>query len=310
MQQSPAGLRLGSTEWGLILLQSMLWGSSYFFVAMVQGELPVVTVTALRTLPSAAVLVLVVVFALGYRLPARLSDWLLFMGFAAVNTLIPHLLVVWGQSRATGGMAAILNATAPIFGIFLAHLLTHDEKLSVRKLAGILVGVAGVVILVGRDFALGSGLDILARLALLGAPLLYMCANIFARRKLAEHPPFVIAVMQMLCAMIWSVPLALAIDRPWTSPWPSMQAWVAIVGMGVFGSALSSLCHFTVLRRAGATNASLVTLIMPLTPILLGSLFLGETLSAREIFGACVIAGALLVIDGRVLQWTLGSLRR
>ncbi len=297
-----APLRLGATEWGLILLQSMLWGSSYFFVAMVQGQMPVLSVTALRTFPAAAVL-LIVVFALGYRLPAQLGHWLLFLKFAAINTYIPHLLVVWGQSRATGGMAAILNATAPVFGIFLAHLLTHDEKLSAHKLAGILVGVVGVIILVGYDFAIGSGLDILARLALLAAPLLYVFANIFARKNLSEHPPFVIALMQMLCSMIIAVPIALVVDQPWHNPLPSLQAWTAIIGMGVFGSGLSSLCHFTVLRRAGATNASLVTLIMPLTPIFLGGLFLGETLTGRDILGACVIATALILIDGRVLQW-------
>jgi drug/metabolite transporter (DMT)-like permease len=278
----------------------MLWGSGYFFVAMIQGEMSTITVTAMRTLPAAAVL-LTVVLSLGYRLPAEWSQWRLFIGFAAINTFIPHLLVVWGQSRATGGMAAILNATAPVMGIFLAHALTKDEKLSANRLAGVLAGLAGVVILVGYDFALGSGLDVLARIALLGAPLCYVLANIFARTKLAAHPPFVIAVMQMLGAMIISVPIALVLDPPWNNPLPSSKALLAIVGMGALGSGFSALCHFTVLRRAGATNASLVTLIMPLTPILLGGLFLGEMLSTRDIIGACVIATALILIDGRVL---------
>ena len=94
--------------------------------------------------------------SLGYRLPATLAEWRLFIGFSAFNTVLPFVLIVWGQSRATGGMAAILNATAPLFGIFLAHMLTHDEKLSWNKLAGILVGIAGVGILVGYDFAVGS----------------------------------------------------------------------------------------------------------------------------------------------------------
>ena len=300
-------LRLGATEWGLIGLQSMLWGSSYFFVAMLQGQLPVMTISALRTIPSLAVL-LVVVLSLGYRLPAEWSHWRLFLAFAMVNTFLPHLLVVWGQSRATGGMAAILNATAPVFGIFLAHVFTHDEKLSANKLAGILMGLAGVIVLVGYDMALGSGLDLLARLALLAAPLLYMVANIFARTKLSAHPPFVIAVMQMIGAMVLAVPLALIVDQPWNGPAPSLQALLAIAGMGIFGSGLASLCHFTVLRRAGATNASLVTLIMPLTPILLGGFFLGERLSAREITGALIIAGALIVIDGRLLRRARGWL--
>ncbi|MDX2204794.1 MAG: DMT family transporter [Hyphomicrobiaceae bacterium] len=300
MQGAPtAPLKLGAAEWGLILLQSMLWGSGYFFIAMLQGELSTITVTALRTIPAAAVL-LTVVLSLGYRLPAEWRQWRLFIGFAVLNTFIPHLLVVWGQSRATGGMAAILNATAPVMGIFLAHVLTHDEKLSAHRLAGVIAGLVGVVILVGYDFALGSGLDVLARLALLGAPLCYVLANIFARTQLAAHPPFVIAVMQMLGSMIIAIPAMLIFDPPWTHAPPSSKALLAIAGMGIFGSGLSALCHFTVLRRAGATNASLVTLIMPLTPILLGGLFLGERLSARDITGAAVIATALILLDGRV----------
>jgi drug/metabolite transporter (DMT)-like permease len=222
-----------------------------------QPELPALTIAA-RTLP-ASVALLLIVLSLGYRLPATLAEWRLFILFAGFNSVLPFVLIIWGQSRATGGMAAILNAASPLFGIFLAHLLTHDEKLSLDKLAGILVGIAGVAILVGPDLALGSGADVAARLALLAAPLCYVCANIFARRRLGNYPPFVVAAMQMVGAIFVAFPLALAVDRPWTLPVPSLTILAAIAGMGVLGSALASLCHFTVLQRAGRTNATLVT---------------------------------------------------
>lgn len=296
-----APLRMGAVEWGLIALQSMLWGSSYFFIAIVQPELPALTITALRTIPASLTLV-TIVLALGYRMPATLAEWRLFILFAAFNTVLPFLLIVWGQARATGGMAAILNASAPLFGIFLAHVLTHDEKLSWNKFAGILVGIVGVGILVGYDFALGSSADVLARLALLAAPLLYVCANIFARRKLGHYPPFVVAMMQMVGSIFVAIPLALAIDHPWTLPMPSLKVAASIVGMGLLGSAFASLCHFTVLHRAGATNALLVTLIMPLTPIILGGIFLGERLTTRDMVGAVIIAAALVIIDGRLFR--------
>ena len=294
-------LRLGGVEWGLIALQSMLWGSSYFFIAVAQPELPALTIAALRTIP-ASIALLLIVLSLGYRLPATLAEWRLFILFAAFNTVLPFLLIVWGQSRATGGMAAILNASAPLFGIFLAHLLTHDEKLSAHKLAGILVGIVGVGILVGYDFAVGSRADVLARLALLAAPLCYVCANIFVRNRLGHYPAFVVAVMQMVGATFVAIPLAMVIDRPWNLPAPSGTVLGAILGMGLLGSAFAPLCHFTVLRRAGATNASLVTLIMPLTPVLLGAAFLGERLTPREMAGALVIAAALIIIDGRLVR--------
>jgi drug/metabolite transporter (DMT)-like permease len=245
---------------------------------------------------------LLIVLSLGYRLPATLAEWRLFLLFSAFNTVLPFVLIVWGQARATGGMAAILNSTAPLFGIFLAHLLTHDEKLSWNKLAGFLVGMAGVGILVGYDFAFGASADVLAKLALLAAPLCYVCANLFVRARLGHYPPFVVAVMQMVGAVFVTFPLAFAIDQPWTLPAPSLTALGAIVAMGLFGSALASLCHFTVLQRAGATNASLVTLIMPLTPILLGGVFLGDRLTPRDMVGALVIAAALVIIDGRLFS--------
>jgi drug/metabolite transporter (DMT)-like permease len=296
-----APLRLGAVEWGLIGLQSMLWGSSYFFIEIAQPELPAFTLAALRTVPAAATL-LAIVLPLGYRLPATLAEWRLFVGFSVFNTVLPFLLIIWGQARATGGMAAILNATAPLFGIVLAHLLTHDEKLSWNKVAGILVGIAGVGILVGGDVAAGASTDLMARLALIAAPLCYVLANVYVRRRLGRYPPFTIAAMQMVGAMLVAIPLALAVDRPWSLAAPSLAALGAVVGMGVLASALAPLCHFTVLRRAGATNASLVTLVMPLTPILLGGIFLGERLSARDVAGALVIAAALVIIDGRALR--------
>ena len=296
-----APLRLGAVEWGLICLQSMLWGSSYFFIAIVQPELPALTVAALRTIPASAALLLIVL-SLGYRLPATRAEWRLFILFAAFNNVLPFVLIVWGQARATGGMAAILNSTAPLFGIFLAHLLTHDEKLSWNKVAGIVVGISGVAILMGYDFAASSRADVLARLALLAAPLCYVCANIFARKKLGHYPPFVVAMMQMVGAIFVTFPLALAFDQPWTLAAPSWKVLGAIAGMGILGSALAALCHFTVLQRAGATNASLVTLIMPLTPIVLGGVFLGDQLTPRDMAGALVIAAALIIIDGRVFR--------
>jgi drug/metabolite transporter (DMT)-like permease len=307
---APTPLRLGATEWGLIALQSMFWGSSYFFIEIAQPELPPLTIAALRTLPASAAL-LAIVLSLGYRLPATRAEWGTFILFSAFNSVLPFVLIVWGQARTTGGMAAILNATAPLFGIFLAHLLTHDEKLSAPKLAGILVGIAGVGILVGPEFTSGAGVaDVLARLALIAAPLCYTLANIFARARLAHYPAFVVAAMQMVGAVFVAFPLAFVVDQPWSLPLPSWTALGAIVGMGVLGSALAALCHFTVLQRAGTTNASLVTLIMPVTPIVLGGLFLGETLAPRDIAGALVIAAALLIIDGRLGRRLWAGLRR
>ena len=293
-------LQMGAAEWGLLVLHSMLWGSAFFFIAIANREWPALSITALRLVPAAMILI-TVVLALKLRLPASLATWGRFVLLAAFNNFIPFVLIVWAQQEVSGGIAAVFNATTPVFALFLAHIYTHDEKLSANKIAGIVMGVAGVAILVAPDLMGGSKAGALAKLALIGAAVCYAAAAIYAR-SFASYPPLVIAAGQMTGALILAVPIALLLDRPWTLPAPSTAALASIIGTGVFASALASICYFTILKRAGATNALLVTLLLPMTPIVLNGVFLGERMTLREISGAVVIGLALVVIDGRLLR--------
>lgn len=293
-------LRMGALEWALLGLHSMLWGSAFFLAELAIPELPLTTIAAFRLIP-AALLVVGICFALGYRLPAAWDAWVGFLALAVVNNITPMLLILWAQHQVTGGMAAVFNATTPLFGLFLGHFLTHDEKISSHKLAGILTGIAGVGVLVGLDVAAGAASGVLAKLALLGAALCYAAAGFYAR-NFAATPPFVLAAGQMIGACLLAIPLALLVDRPWALPRPSSTAVGAVVAMGLFGSALASLCYFTLIKRAGATNAMLVTLLLPVTPMILGSLFLGDSFTLREVAGAAIVALALVIIDGRLLR--------
>jgi drug/metabolite transporter (DMT)-like permease len=294
----PASLRMGAPEWGLLGLHSMLWGSAYFFAELAVPEIPVLTIAAFRLIP-AALLMAGICLWLGYRLPATSREWRRLILLAAVNNVAPMLLILWAQRDLTGGLAAVFNATTPLFGVFLAHAFTQDERLSITKLTGILVGIAGVAVLVGADLPGGLGSGAVAKLALLGAALCYAIAGVYARR-FPRYPPQNLAIGQMIGALALSMPIALLVDQPWKLSLPSAKAAGAVAAMGLFASALAALCYFTVLKRAGATNAMLATLLVPLTPIVLGGLFLGETLAPHEITGAGIIALALLIIDGRL----------
>ena len=310
-------LQLGPREWVLIALQSMLWGSAFFFIAVAGREMGVFTITMLRLLPALA-LVGSVLYALGLRIPATLGEWRVFLAFSTLNSFIPFVLTVYGQREVSGGMAAVLNTTAPLIAMCLAHVLTVDEKFSSRKVAGLLVGMAGVALVVGLPGLIGGSAaaagfgggstaarhapTLLSQLAIVAAAACYAVANVFGRRAFAAYHPFVIAFGQMLGSLVIAVPFALVIDQPWRAGAPSGQALAAVLAMGVLGSGLSSLCHFTVLKRAGVVNAMLAPIIMPLTPITLGWLFLDERLTVRELVGAGVIALALVIIDGRLLR--------
>jgi drug/metabolite transporter (DMT)-like permease len=289
---------MGASEWTLLGLHSMFWGSAFFFAEMAIPEIPALTIAAFRLIPAALVIAGVCLW-LGYRLPATWREWARLVLLAATNNVTPILLILWAQREVTGGIAAVFNATTPLFGVFLAHAFTHDERLSLVKVTGILVGISGVAVLVGADLLGGFDSGGLAKLALLGAALCYALSGVYAR-QFSQYPAQILAAGQMIGALMLSMPIALLVDQPWTLSPPSAKAAGAVVGMGLFASALAALCYFTVLKRAGATNAMLATLLVPLTPIILGGLFLGETLTPREITGACIIALALLTIDGRL----------
>jgi drug/metabolite transporter (DMT)-like permease len=297
--EKPRSPTMGLAEYGLITLQSILWGSTFFFVSLVGREVPPVTMGALRLVP-ASLLLLAVIAWLGLRLPADLSVWARMLVLAAFNNMLPFILIALAQREVTGGVAAVFNATAPLFAVLLAPAFVPEEYLSWRRIVGVLAGVGGVAVLIGAVRG-GASVSLHSGILLLSAAFCYASANIMTRRFFGGYPPFVIAAAHMLAALAIGIVASVVIDQPWTRPMPSHASLVAIAAMGVFGSALASLCHFTVLRRAGPTNAMLVTIILPLTPILLGALFLGDRMSAHQVAGASLIALALIIIDGRLL---------
>ncbi len=300
-----AALRMGWHEWLMLCLCAMLWGSAYVFNAIAIKELPHLTITLAR-LVIASVFLQIVLRLSGLSLPRGWSTWAAFFMMTLLSNIVPYLLVLRGQMGTTSGLAAVLTATTPLFTILLAHVFTHDERLSANKFLGVLVGIAGVAVVVGFDAWSGASASFIAKSALVGASLLYAIGSIYAKR-FSGMPPLVIATSIMTTGAIVSLPLSLYFDRPWTLPVPSVQAWVAVLCTGIFGSALAAISYFRLFTVAGATNAMLVTLLLPITPIIGGALYLGERLAPREIAGGAVIMLALIIIDGRVLR--LGSRR-
>ncbi len=234
-------------------------------------------------------------------MPRDFASWRPFFVYTMFSNLMPFLFVLRGQTGTTSGLAAVLGATTPLFTILLAHQFTSDERITVNKIAGVAAGIAGVAIVMGPEALQGFTTEVVAKMFLIGAALLYAIGSIYAKR-FAGLQPLKIATMQMTCGFLISLPLALAIDHPWTLTMPSHAAIAGVVFTGVFGSALASITFFRVFTRAGATNAMLITLLVPVTPIILGAIMRGEWLSTREFVGAAVIACALLIIDGRLLR--------
>jgi drug/metabolite transporter (DMT)-like permease len=294
-------MQMSASQWLLLGFLSVLWGGSFFFVAIVLQELRPFTLVAWRVALAAAILVALVA-ALRLKWPSRQSDWAAFAVMAILNNVIPFTLIAHGQQQIPSGLASVLNATTPLSSVVLAHFLTADEKLTANRLAGVLLGVAGVAVLVGPEAIAGRSASVLGMLCILGATVSYALSGVWGRR-FKDTPPVLAASCQLICSALFIVPVALFADRPWQLHAPSAAVIAAVLGLAVLSTSLAYVVFFRILAVSGATNVMLVTLLVPVNAILLGTLVLSEAFALRHAVGAVLIGIALLTIDGRVLGW-------
>lgn len=293
--------RMTSTEWALLALLSLLWGGSFFFAKIAVAALPPLTVVLARVALAALVLALYLRWR-GTPWPRDWVVWRAFVGMGVVNNLIPFALLFWGQTVLSSALASVLNATTPVFSLLVAHVLTADEKLAVHKVVGIGLGVSGVAVLVGVEAVSQSNPAFLPILACLGAALSYGFASVFGRRfKRLGIDPVVGAFGQTAATSLMMVPLVLTFAAPWQSAMPDAPTWAALIGLALLSTALAYVLFFRLLATAGAINTSLVTLLIPVSAILLGGVFLGERLTGPQLGGMLLIGAGLLAIDGRIL---------
>jgi drug/metabolite transporter (DMT)-like permease len=290
--------RIDGRDWALLGLLSVLWGGSFFFNGIALKELPPFTLVLLRV-ALAAMILLPVLRAYRIDFPRGLAGWQPFFAIALLNNVLPFSLIVMGQTYIPSGLASILNATTPLFTV-LVMAAAGDEKLLMRRVAGVLAGLIGVIILRGRDLGFQSGEGIGILLCLAGA-FSYGLSALYARRKLANSPPLATAAFQLMASSLMMAIVASVFERPWRLAMPGATTWLAMAGLAGLSTALAYIVFFQILRRSGPTNVMLVTLLIPVTAILLGYLVLGESISWREIIGAAVIGSGLLLIDGRIL---------
>ena len=295
MNRSMSGL-----EWGLLLLLSLLWGGSFFFSKVALDELRPFTVVLVRVALAAAVLHLLIL-ARGQRMPTSWAAWQPFLIMGLLNNFIPFSLIFWGQTQIASGLAAILNATTPVWTVLLAHRFTHDEKLTLNKSIGVILGLAGAILIIGPEALSGIGSNVWAQLAVVVAAISYAFAGLFGKR-FTGTPPLITATGQLTSTAVLMLPVVLIIDRPWTLPAPSMSSWAAMLALAVLSTSIAYIIYFRLLATAGATNLLLVTFLVPVSALILGSTFLDERLMPIHFGGMGLIGLGLLAIDGRLLS--------
>jgi drug/metabolite transporter (DMT)-like permease len=291
---------MGPAEWAMLILLSIVWGGSFFFYAIAIQGLPTFTIVFLRVSLGSIGLWLCA-WAMGL-LPLREPGlWRSFFIMGLINNAIPFSLIVWGQREVASGLAAILNATTPFFTVLAANMLTADEKLSWNRLLGAIIGLSGVAAMMGTDIW-GQPGSLVAQFAIIAASVSYGFASVFGRR-FATIPPLITAAGQTAGSSLILFPIMLAVDMPWRLSSPPLAIWAAIIGLAILCTSLAYILYFTILKRSGATNLVLVTFLVPVSAILLGIAFLGESLDIHHLVGMATIAIGLALIDGRLLTF-------
>ncbi|MGF1660664.1 MAG: DMT family transporter [Rubrimonas sp.] len=294
---APAALSpRAAAELGLLAL---IWGGSFFSIAVALREIGPLTAVLHRVF-WAALLLWAVALARGATIPRAPKLWGAFAVMGLLNNVAPFSLMAWGQTQIETGLVSILNASTAIFAALVAAALLPSERLTARRALGVALGFSGVVAMIGAEALGGVDLRSLAQGAVALGALSYAFASVWAKLRLGGVAPEVAAAGMLTCSAAIMVGPVLALEGA-PSLALSAQSWAAIGWFAAVGTAGAYLLYFRVLAMAGAANLMLVTLLIPPVAIALGAAFLGERVGPEAALGYALLALGLAVIDGRAL---------
>ncbi len=286
-------------SWGMLLLLSLIWGGSFLFIAIAVKELAALQVVLARVVIAAAVLVPVHLMVQG-ALPHDKKTWIAAGGMSIMNNIIPFTLITWGQHFITGGLASVVNATTPMFAaVFMA--LAGMEAITPRKAIALVIGLVGVAVLQGINFS-GLTAQSLGILAVALASAFYGLSAPWSKKMLTGIPPITTATCQLMISSVLMSCIVLMFGDIGQLTRVSTTTWMALIGLAVLSTSIAYLLFFGIIQRAGPSFVSLVTMIIPVSAILLGYFVIGEKLKLLDIVGASIIGVALVIIDGRLLK--------
>ena len=295
---TPPANQSSRADWLLFILLGFLWGSSYLFIKIgVDAGLQPFTLVTLRLLVGFALLA-VIVFGAREQLPRSPRIYAHLLVMAAFSVAVPFSLITWAEQSVDSTLASVLNGTMPLFVIVIAAVFLRDEPISVNRLAGLVLGFAGVAILVGFDPADLVGGDLAAKVALIGSSLSYAIGGVYARRMIRGLRPMIPAVFQVGFALVMVGVLALIFEQPLTLPLRA-DAILAVIWLGLLGSGAAYLVFFRLLGRWGATRTSMVAYLLPVFGIVLGALVLSEQIDAGLLVGTALVIGGIALVNAR-----------
>jgi drug/metabolite transporter (DMT)-like permease len=288
----------------LLFILGIMWGTSYAFIKLGIETLPTFTLIATRLAIGLGLLV-AVVLATRTPIPRDPRTYAHLFVMAIINIVIPFTLITTAERSVDSAIAAILNGAVPLIVIVLAALVFHDEPITLNRLAGVLIGYVGVIVLVAPGLANASigGSAVSGELALLGSTIAYAIGAVYARRTLRNRglPPVVPAVFQVAFALVVVAALAFTQEEPLAVGWTG-DAIIAVVWLGLLGSGLAYLVQFRLLSRIGATGTSQLAYVLPVVGIVSGAVMFGERIDAVVLAGTALVLGGVGLVNSRYGQ--------
>lgn len=283
---------------GLFWLVGLIWGTSFLWIKIAVGDISPIMLVAFRTLFGAVGLGAIIIFNKQVtfewrKVKKHLFDFLI-LGF--INVTLPFILVSSAEQYIDSGTASILNGTNPLFTILLSPIFIKDDRITLPKAAGLLVGFIGVIILMAPGIQGGWNANLSGQLMMLMATLSYASASIYARIKTSELSPIVSAFLQVSIASIITWIIALFTEQPMVFPQQSIT-WIAIAWLGLLGTSIAYIIYFHLLHRIGPTRTSMITYIPPLVGVILGIFFLGEIFYWQALVGAILILSGITLVN-------------
>jgi drug/metabolite transporter (DMT)-like permease len=286
---------LKSKHWFVFILLGAIWSSSFLWIKIGVQEIGPMALVAFRMLFGAVTAVIIGIYQ-GVQWPRDWKTWGIFAILGPTSLAIPIFFISWGEQTIDSAVASILNATTPLFTIVIAHLMLQDDKMNLPKVLGLLIGFAGVVVLMSKDLTADGQNSVIGQAAVILASLFYAGSAVFARKLTKKVDGIVRGAMPLITSTIFMWIVAPLAEKPFELPALPLT-WIAILWLGILGSGLAVIMLWYLIHEIGPTRASMVTYLFPVGGVILGVIFLNEQLSWQLLAGTILIVASLAVVN-------------
>jgi len=281
------------------LLLCFIWGSTWLFIKLGLEDLPPLTFAGIRFLIASLILV-ALLKVWGLSLPRSQRDWLLLAIVGVTAFSLNYGLIFWGEQYISSGLAALLQATTPAFGLIIAHFYLPAERMTPAKIFGVLVGVAGVGVVFSNQLSVAGPRALTGSLALLCSAVCVAYSNVLVKAYCKHLDPTVLAAGQMMCGFVPLLLIGIPLEgNPFKFHWTPM-AFVALFYLAIVGSVIAFILYYWLMQNMDVTKTLLIALVTPVVAVTLGMIVLKETLEWRTLAGGMmIISGIALIVMRR-----------